>query len=248
MSSILRSATHARSASGQFTANYDPDYNDDLSGQGFAEGNGAQYTWMVPHDPAGLFGALGGREAAAARLDAFFTELNAGFSSPYAFLGNEPNSNAPWLYDWIGRPAQTQDIIRRAILGMFDSSPGGYPGNDDLGQMSAWYVFGALGLYPAIPGTDVLALGSPLFPHATVHLRRGDLEIAGNGAARTAPYVERLTIDGEAWDKPWTRLRDVRDGANLTFDLGEAPTAWGSGSQDAPPSYGPEAVATACAT
>src|SRR5207244_9782502 len=98
-------------------------------------------------------------------------------SSPHAFLGNEPNSNAPWLYDWVGQPWKTQEIMRRAILGLFKSSAGGYPGNDDLGQMSAWYVFGALGLYPAVPGTDVLALGSPLFRRATVHLRGGDLAV-----------------------------------------------------------------------
>src|SRR6266480_4944740 len=74
------------------------------------------------------------------------------------------------LCEWLGQPYKTQDIVRRAILSLFNSSPGGYPGNDDLGQMSAWYVFGALGIYPAVPGTGVLALGSPLFPKATLHL------------------------------------------------------------------------------
>src|SRR5207244_5804012 len=176
-----------------------------LSSKGFAEGDGAQYTWMVPHDPAGLFEALGGRAAAVARLDAFFAELNAGPSSAHAFLGNEPDSNAPWLYDWIGQPYKTQDIMRRAIVGMFDASPSGYPGNDDLGQMSAWYVFGVLGLYPAVPGTDVLALGSPLFRKATVHLPGGDLSVTAPAAARDTPFVQRLAVDGTAYRTPLLR-------------------------------------------
>ena len=203
---------------------------------------------MVPHDPAGLFAALGGREAAARRLDAFFAELNAGPSSPHAFLGNEPNSNAPWLYDWIGQPYKAQDIMRRAILGMFNSSPSGYPGNDDLGQMSAWYVFGALGLYPAIPGSDVLALGSPLFPKTTLHLAGGDVRILARGAARDAPYVHRLALDGRDHPRPWLRLADVARGARLAFTLGTKPNVgWGQDPADAPPSFGPSAAAACVA-
>ena len=227
-----------RWSTGPFVAPYDPDTNDPLSSQGFVEGDGAQYTWMVPHDPAGLFAALGGREAAGRRLDAFFAELNAGPSSPHAFLGNEPNSNAPWLYDWIGRPYRAQDIVRRAILAMFDASPSGYPGNDDLGQMSAWYVFGALGLYPAVPGSDVLAIGSPLFPRATLHRPEGDIRITARGAARDAPYVQRLAVNGRRHARPWLRLADVAHGGTLAFALGRAPDRrWGSVPAAAPPSF-----------
>jgi predicted alpha-1,2-mannosidase len=229
-----------RFASGQFVQPYDPNSNDSLSSQGFAEGDGAQYTWMVPHDPAGLFRELGGRQAAAARLDFFFQDLNAGHSSPHAFLGNEPNSNAPWLYDWLGQPYKTQDIMRRAIVGLFHSTPGGYPGNDDLGQMSAWYVFGALGLYPVMPGTDVLAIGSPLFPRATLHLSGGDLIIKARGAARDAPYIQGLSLNGRAHAKPWVRLATVAHGGTLTFSLAKkANTRWGSSPTATPPSFGP---------
>jgi predicted alpha-1,2-mannosidase len=233
-----------RLSTGQFVTPYDPSANDPGSSQGFAEGDGAQYTWMIPHDPAGVFGALGGRIAAAGRLDAFFTELNAGYSSPHAFLGNEPNSNAPWLYDWLGQPYKAQDVMRRAILSLFDSAPGGYPGNDDLGQMSAWYVFGALGFYPAVPGTDVLALGSPLFPSATLRLGRGRLSITAPRAARDAPYVQRLRVNGRSWDRPWLRLGRVARGGQLAFALGKAPNRrWGSRASAAPPSYAPGGAA-----
>jgi predicted alpha-1,2-mannosidase len=236
-----------RSSTGQFVEPFDPDSNDPGSSQGFAEGDAAQYTWMVPHDPAGLFKALGGRQIAGSRLDSFFAELNAGYSSPHAFLGNEPNSNAPWLYDWLGQPFKTQDIMRRAVLSLFNATPGGYPGNDDLGQMSAWYVFGAIGFYPAVPGTDVLALGSPLFPRVSVRLRRGRLVVAAPAAARHAPFVKRLTLDGKPWTKPWLRLSDVAHGARLGFDLGRVPNRhWGTLRWAAPPSFGPRSRA-ACA-
>jgi predicted alpha-1,2-mannosidase len=232
-----------RWGTGQWVSNYDPNSNDQFSSHGFVEGDGAQYTWMVPQDPAGLFAALGGKKRAKARLDQFFSELNAGMSSPHAFLGNEPNSNAPWLYDWIGEPYKAQSIMRRAILGMFNAGPGGYPGNDDLGQMSAWYVFGALGFYPAIPGSDVLALGSPLFPKAVLHLSGGDLVITAPSAARDAPYVHGLTMNGARYDKPWLRLRQVLHGAALAFTLGRsADSTWGTNPASAPPSFGPKAA------
>ena len=234
-------AMHPRYANGQFTANYDPNYNDSLSGQGFAEGDGAQYTWMVPQDLAGLAAALGGRTAALGRLDSFFSELNAGFSSPHAFLGNEPNANAPWLYDWLGEPYRAQDVMRRAILQLFSAAPGGYPGNDDLGQMSAWYVLGALGLYPPMPGTDVLAVGSPLFPHAVLHLAHGDLAIDAPAASRSTPYVHGLAVDGAVWQRPWLHFADLARGARLSFDLGGTPDpAWGAAAADAPPSFAPD--------
>jgi putative alpha-1,2-mannosidase len=199
---------------------------------------------MVPHDPAGLFRALGGRSAARRRLDAFFTELNAGASSAHAFLGNEPNSNSPWLFDWVGRPWRAQEIVRRAILGLYDSSPGGFPGNDDLGQMSAWYVFGAVGLYPAVPGSDVLALGSPLFRVTKLHLPRGTVVIRAKRAGRATPYVRGLRVDGRRWSKPWTQVRDLARGARLTFTLGSRPSKeWGAAPAQAPPSFGPRSRA-----
>src|SRR5207247_3011941 len=122
----------------------------------------------------------------------------------------------------------------------FTASPGGYPGNDDLGQMSAWYVFGALGLYPAVPATDVLALASPLFPKVTLHLARGDVVIQAPTASRAAPYGRGLTVNGGRYGKPWLTLRDLAGGARLTYDLSSTPSpTWGSNPSDAPPSFGP---------
>ncbi len=237
-----------RWAGGRFLTPFTPTRNDGLSSRGFAEGDAAQYTWMVPQDPGGLFAALGGRRASVSRLDRFFVQLNAGFSSPYAFLGNEPNADAPWLYDWAGAPYKTQSVVRRAILSLYNPSPAGYPGNDDLGQMSAWYVFGALGLYPEVPGTDILALGSPLFPRIDLRLPGGVVSITARGAAPGAPYVHSLSLGGRSWAKPWLRLADLAHGAHVSFVLGTAPDrGWGSRPSAAPPSFGSGAAA-ACAS
>ena len=211
------------------------------SGDGFVEGSAEQYTWLVPHDPAGLAGALGGREVAARRLDAFFTELNAGPASARAFLGNEPGLGTPWLYAWLGRPWRTQAVVRRALLGLYRPTPGGMPGNDDGGTLSAWWAFGALGVYPAVPAEDVLVVGSPLFRRVVLRLPRvGTVRIDAPRAARGRPYVHGLRVDGQAHGRPWLRVRDLRGGARLRFALGARPDrAWGARAADAPPSFPP---------
>jgi len=138
---------------------------------GFAEGNAAQYTWMVPQNLAGLIGAVGGRDAAIKRLDDLFTKLNVGPVEPYYWAGNEPMFSVPWTYDYLGQPWKTQDVVRRVQSELFAPTPDGEPGNDDLGAQSAWYVWSALGLYPVTPGTTDLAVNTPLFPH--VEIRTG---------------------------------------------------------------------------
>lgn len=224
-----------RRSTGEFTPAFDP-----AAGEGFAEGNASQYTWMVPHDLAGLIEVLGGRAAATERLDAFFTELNAGPTSPFAFLGNEPSFHTPWIYAWLGAPEKGQSVVRRALLALFDASPAGYPGNDDMGQMSAWYVLGALGLSPVIPGTDVLALGAPLFPRVDVRRARGTITIVGRGAGRSRPHVHALRVNGRAHRRPWIAFEDIARGGRLAFTLGQAPGTWGAAPGDEPPSFPPE--------
>ena len=223
-----------RYADGSYLTPFDP-----ASGEGFAEGNSAQYTWMVPYDVAGLAAALGGTDAARARLDDFFTTLDAGPGAPYAFLGNEPGWISPYLYAWLGAPSRTQDVVRRATLGLFSADSEGYVGNDDLGQMSAWYVFGALGLHPAAPGSDVVLLSSPLFPEAVLRLGDRTLTIRGDGAVRERPYVASVTLDGAALERPWLRWRDLGNASTLAFTLSDRPTEWGAAGA-APPSYGPD--------
>lgn len=225
-----------RFADGRFPPHYD-----NLRGGGFVEGNSVQYTWLVPHDPGGLIARMGGPGRAAARLDRFLRELNGGAGgthTDHALLGNEPTLQTPWLYDWMRRPYRTQAAVRRALLGLYDTSPDGYPGNDDLGTLSAWYVFGALGLYPEVPGVGVLAISSPLFARTELRLsRHRRVVIRGRGHG---PYVQSLRIDGRAHSKPWTTYCALARGASLAFELGPRPNRrWGASAAAAPPSFDP---------
>lgn len=225
---------------GTFPPNYD-----DLRGAGFAEGDSTQYTWMVPQNPAGLFAAIGGRARAVSRLNAFLRVLNGGpgaTHTDHALLGNEPNLNVPWLYDWAGQPYRTQAAVRRALR-LYDTAPDGYPGNDDLGTLSSWYVLGALGLYPEVPGVGVLAIGSPLFQKATVRLAGGrKLRILASAPHRPparAPYIQGMRLDGHPYGRPWTTFCALAHGATLTYRLGARPNrAWGDSAAALPPSFG----------
>ncbi|MGH2976222.1 MAG: GH92 family glycosyl hydrolase, partial [Solirubrobacterales bacterium] len=246
-------AIEPRYENGAFPAEYD-----NLRGGGFVEGNSAQYTWMVPQDPAGLFGAMGGTMKATDRLRGFLRELNGGpggTHTDHALLGNEPTLHTPWLYDWARRPHMTQATVRRGLR-LFSTAPDGYPGNDDLGTLSAWYVFGALGLYPEVPGVGLLAISSPLFRRATVALPHGRRLTISASAAVTqgrgkkrhrrrialprAPYIESLRIGGRTHARPWTTYCELAGGADLAFRLSPRPNRrWGSSAAAVPPSFGP---------
>ena len=213
-------------------------YDEDTA---YVEGTAGQYLWMVPFNLKGLADLMGGPEEMAKRLDATLAKLNAGAHGPdswMAWVGNEPNLNVPWIYDFLGQPWKTQAIVRRTMTELYSSNDAAYPGNDDVGEMSSWYIFGALGMYPELPGSDVLVIGSPLFPKAVVHLPNGNVTILGNGAAKDAPYVQSLKVNGQVWNKPWFRYLDISHGGTLVYELGTAVnTNWGSDPADVPPSY-----------
>jgi predicted alpha-1,2-mannosidase len=206
--------------------------------QAYVEGTASQYTWMVPFNLASLIDIMGGPQAASARLDTFFTRLNDGTGSPYAYMGNEPCSEAPWIYSFMGEPYKASSVVRQIMTQLFSTAPGGMPGNDDLGQMASWYVLAALGTYPEIPGDDVLVLNGPLFPQAVVHLMSGDVNITGSGAADNAPYVQSLTVNGQPSMASWIRFSVIANGGTLAFTMGPTPnTNWGADLSLAPPSY-----------
>jgi predicted alpha-1,2-mannosidase len=242
-----------RYENGAFPAPYD-----NLGGGGFVEGDSAQYSWAVPHDPAGLFRLMGSRAKVADRLGRFLRKLNAGpggTHADHALLGNEPTLQVPWLYDWLRMPYGTQAAVRRGLR-LYSRSPSGYPGNDDLGTLSSWYVFGALGLYPEVPGVGLLAIGSPLFGRASVALAHGRRltisatarETRGRGKKRhtvalspsRASYIGGLRINGHSAGQPWTTWCALSRGANLAFELSPRPNRkWGSSAAATPPSFGP---------
>ncbi|HVA03990.1 MAG TPA: GH92 family glycosyl hydrolase [Acidimicrobiales bacterium] len=225
---------------------------------GFEEGNAIQYTWSVPQNLRGLFDALGGNAAVVAKLNRFFTHLNAGRKQPYDWAGDEPSLGIPWEYDYAGAPFRTQDVVRRIATTLYGPTPDGEPGNDDLGAMSSWYVWAAMGLYPETPGRGELVLASPLFPHITLTLGDGHaIVIDAPGASPATPYVQGLEVAGltstdaacgsvpsalaagpAPYTCPWLPATVSETGARLDVALGEAPDrSWGSASTEAPPSF-----------
>jgi predicted alpha-1,2-mannosidase len=218
---------------------------DPASDDGFVEGSAAQYLWMVPFNARGLFTLLGGTEKAAKRLDAFFYNpdgtLAVTKSGPlHAELDNEPSIETPWLFDFLGQPWKTQESVRKVLNTIWTNSPNGMPGNDDLGEMSSWYVWSAIGMYPEIPGRAELVLGSPLFSRIVIQRAQGDITINAPAAATSSPYVHGLKVNGQASTKTWLPESFVEHGGTLDYELSSSPDkSWGIDSADIPPSFEP---------
>jgi predicted alpha-1,2-mannosidase len=230
-----------RGGSGQFPELGPMTYGWSSFGQsGFQEGNAAQYTWMVPQDIAGLISAIGGDSAVIQRLDTFFTQLNAGPNAPYEWAGNEPSLDTPWLYDYAGAPDKTEKVVHRMLTSVYSDTPGGEPGNDDLGAMSSWFVWASLGLYPQTQGTTVLDLGAPIFSQVSFNIPgRPPVTISAPGASAST-YIQGVTVNGQPSPDAWLNgsLFSGWRPAHIDVSLTSTPDkTWGSAPSDAPPSY-----------
>jgi predicted alpha-1,2-mannosidase len=212
---------------------------------GFVEGSAAQYVWMVPFNEQRLFDLMGGRDKANARLDSFFHKPDGSWAVTesgglHAELNNEPSIETPWLYDFSGQPWKTQSTVRQVLNTIWTNKPNGMPGNDDLGEMSSWFVWSALGLYPEIPARAELVLGSPLFPEVQIRRATAPITIKAAGAATDAPYVQSLRVNGVPSTKTWLSEDFLRHGGTLAFTLSTTPNKdWGTGAKAAPPSFAP---------
>ena len=221
-------------------------------GGDFTEGNSLHYTWSVFHDLQGLIGLMGGEEAFNATLDNVFVMPPKYDDSYYGFpiheiiemtvmgMGNYAHGNQPiqhmlYLYDWSGQPWKTQARVREVMEKFYTPWADAYCGDEDNGQTSAWYVFSALGFYPVCPGSGQYALGTPLFRKAVMHLPGGDVVIEAPGNSTEAFYIDRLTLDGKAWDKNYLEHKDLADGARLRFTMSDRPnTARGVSASSKP--------------
>lgn len=214
------------------------------SSSGFAEGSAAQYTWMVPHNVRALFDRMGGNAAATNRLDTFFHNSDGSWALTNAGglkseLDNEPSIWVPWLYNFSGRPHKAQETVRQVVNTLWSATPGGIPGQDDLGAMSAWYVWSAMGMHPLTPGRAELLLASPLFPRVVVHRGNGaTLTVNAPAASAGNKYVQSLTVNGASSTRPWLPESFVTGGGTLGYTLSASPhPSWGSAAADAPPSF-----------
>ncbi|MEZ4701425.1 MAG: GH92 family glycosyl hydrolase [Rhodothermales bacterium] len=195
------------------------------------EGSPWHYTWYVPHDVAGLIDWIGGREPFIARLDTLFDD-------GHYWHGNEPSHQIAYLYAYAGAPWKTQQRVRDIMADEYSSAPGGLSGNDDAGQMSAWYVFSAIGLYPVAPGMPYYVLGSPLFETTRFRLGSGrKFTIEARGTSDRNRYIQSAELNGEPLTRPWIRHEEIVSGGQLVLEMGPEPNkTWGSRPEDAPPS------------
>jgi predicted alpha-1,2-mannosidase len=207
-----------RSQDGSFPAQVDPLIWQDY----YAEGNALQYTWYVPHDLEGLAEAMGGREAALARLRQFFVDSEAEvltlMPQQYYWQGNEPDIHAAFIFSALDDHAGSARWSRWIVRNRFGDGPNGLPGNDDAGTMSAWLVFGALGLFP-IAGTDVYLLGSPLFSEATLHLPGGDLRVVAPVTGDEALVPTAVTWDDSPLARPRISHASIAGGGTLRVEM-----------------------------
>jgi len=220
-------------ADGTFRANFDPM---DTHGQGFIEGNAWNYGLYVPQNINEMVNMMGGKERFTKHLDSLFTMAidekyianheditRDGIIGNYVH-GNEPGHHIPYLYNWTGHPEKTQERVRMIMNTMYAPTVDGLCGNDDAGQMSAWYVFSALGFYPVTPGSKNYALGSPLVKEATIHLNNGKtLIILVNNQSKENVYVKSVLINGKAIKGAILNHNDIINGGTIIFEMSNTP-------------------------
>ncbi|WJS97031.1 GH92 family glycosyl hydrolase [Flavobacterium johnsoniae] len=218
---------------GTFKKEFDPL---DTHGQGFIEGNSWNYSLYVPQDPADMIKMMGGNDKFKVRLDSLFnmhlpdkyfenTEdiTRDGIIGNYVH-GNEPSHHVVYLYNWTDSPWKSQDKIRMILKKMYRNGADGLGGNDDFGQMSAWYIFSSLGFYPVAPGSDEYALGSPLMKNAILNLENGKtFEVATVNQSDKNVFVSKVLLNGKQLSRPFLKHEDVINGGKITFYMSSKP-------------------------
>ncbi|QTH73165.1 GH92 family glycosyl hydrolase [Pseudoalteromonas xiamenensis] len=212
----------------------------------YTEGNAKQYSFYVPHDVAGLIDLMGGDTQFEARLDALFdTHLSAemikehediaGLIGNYAH-GNEPSHHIAYLYNYAGKPWRTQERIRQIMNTLSSDKPDGLAGNDDVGQMSAWYIFSALGFYPVAPGDLSYAIGAPQIDRAELKLPNGKtFKMIAQGLNEENKYIQQVSLNGKPLTRSYITHNDIMAGGTLHFVMGnEANKTWGSETKNRP--------------
>ncbi len=217
-----------RKSDGTWKSPFDPTQaaHAESNGGDYTEGNAWQYTWHVQHDVPGLIALLGGEEAFTNKLDSLFTvELRTqladvtGLIGNYAH-GNEPSHHVTYLYTLAGKPERTQELIRQIFDTQYRPAPDGLCGNDDCGQMSAWYMFSAMGFYPVNPVSGEYVFGAPQMPKFVLHLQDGKtFTILAEGLSKEHKYVESITLNGEPYTKNYITHEDIMKGGTLVYKM-----------------------------
>jgi predicted alpha-1,2-mannosidase len=218
---------HPKLSNGTFRKNFDPL---STNNQGFIEGNSWNYTFFVPQNPTELIRLMGGNKRFISRLDSLFTMnlpdkyfaetediTRDGIIGNYVH-GNEPSHHVAYLYNWTNQPWKTQERVRMILPKMYKPTPDGLGGNDDTGQMSAWYIFSSLGFYPFAPGSDQYSLGSPAVDGAQIQLSEGKtLEIIAKNQSAKNVYVKTVSLNGQVLNRNYITHSEIMSGGKLVF-------------------------------
>ncbi len=222
----------ARKTDGSFRTPFDPtaiNYGSD-----YTEGNAWQYSWFVPQDQAAMFALLGGDKAAVKKLDAMFdfdnSKLDYSHAEDIAGLigqyihGNEPSHHVAYLYNFAGQPWRTQERLKQIVESQYKTGPAGLSGNDDLGQMSSWLVFTALGFYPVAPGSNQYVIGRPFVDRATLNLPNGKrFTVRTDGLSASNGYVGKVTLNGKPLARSYITHEELSAGGELRFTMQAKP-------------------------
>ncbi len=209
----------------------------------YTEANAWQYSFYVPQDIHGWMDMLGGPDAMDALLDSLFAADNetsgrhqvdiTGLIGQYAH-GNEPSHHIAYMYNYCGKPWKTQELVKQIMNEMYSDQPDGYIGNEDCGQMSAWYVFSALGFYPVNPASGIYDFGSPMFDTAIIQLENGkQFEITAENLSDKNIYIQSVEINGKPWNKSYIEHEQIMKGGNLHFVMGATPNKDFGSNEDA---------------
>jgi predicted alpha-1,2-mannosidase len=223
-----------RSGEGEFKTPFNPLRTD---GEGFIEGNSWNFSFHAPQDVNGLIGLMGGDKAFIKRLDDLFTmDLPEIYYKDNEDItkecllggyvhGNEPSHHVPYLYAWTSQPWKGQSLLRKIMTSMYRNSMDGLSGNDDCGQMSAWYIFSAMGFYPVAPGSDQYVFGAPYLPHILLHLENGkNLEIKAEGLSDKNCYVKSVTLNGKKLERLYITHAELMEGGVLEYEMSSKPS------------------------
>ena len=221
------------STTGEWRTPFNPKYSDH-SAADYVEGNAWQWTWFVPHDVKGLVELMGGKDAFVSKLDSLFeTDSNlegtnvsadiSGMIGQYAH-GNEPSHHIAHFYNYAGEPWKTQELVDSILNSLYFNNPDGLSGNEDCGQMSAWYVLNSLGFYPVAPGEPVYSIGRPLFDRAVLHLENGrDFTIVTENNSRKNRYIQSAKLNGEILNDHFFNHDKIISGGLLEVTMSSSP-------------------------
>jgi hypothetical protein len=204
----------------------------------YTEANAWQYSFYVPQDVSGFINLLGGKDKLEAKLDALFSAKTktsgrdqvdiTGLIGQYAH-GNEPSHHMAYLYNFVNKPHKTQEKVYQILTELYKNAPDGISGNEDCGQMSAWFVLSSMGFYSVTPGSNQYIIGTPLFDKATINLESGKkFNIVANNRSETNIYIESVRLNGKPLEKTFFNHSDIVEGGNLVFNMTDKPTSWGT--------------------